>query len=93
MKGHKVGVKGHRFLFFLTFIFIRSRLLGILVKRSLGQKSNFALAFELDGNAYFLISCIYYDLHTGILMWRERKMEGGGGTKLLPLITLLLLHY
>lgn len=57
-KGHKVGVKGHRFLFFLTFIFIRSRLLGILVKRSLGQKSNFALAFELDGNAYFLISCI-----------------------------------
>lgn len=52
-KGHKVGVKGHRFLFFLTFIFIRSRLLGILVKRSLGQKSNFALAFELDGNAYF----------------------------------------
>lgn len=55
-KGHKVGVKGHRFLFFLTlkFIFIRSRLLGILVKRSLGQKSNFALAFELDGNAYFL---------------------------------------
>lgn len=57
-KGHKVGVNGHRFLFFLTFIFIRSRLLGILVKRSLGQKSNFALAFELDGNAYFLISCI-----------------------------------
>lgn len=57
-KGHKVGVKGHRFLFFLTFIFIRSRLLGILVKRSLGQKSNFALAFELDGNAYFFISCI-----------------------------------
>lgn len=40
-KGHKVGVKGHRFLFFLTFIFIRSRLLDILVKRSLGQKSNF----------------------------------------------------
>lgn len=37
-KGHKVGVKGHRFLFFLTFIFIRSRLLGILVKKVVRSK-------------------------------------------------------
>lgn len=41
-EGQKVGVKGHRYLFCLTFIHIRLWLLNILVERSLGQRSNFA---------------------------------------------------
>lgn len=52
--------------------------MGILVKRSLGQKSNFALAFELDGNAYFfnlmhLVWSTYWYINV------EREKDGGKG--------------